>query len=115
MNDCITIREMEIQCRIGVPDEERATPQKLAVTVSMSIDTAAAAQSDDIEHTIDYYSVYQQIHTLAAAKPRRLIETLAEEIAEMVIAEFAVKTVNVQIDKFILPKTRCVSIEISRP
>ena len=40
MSDRIVIREMEIQCRIGVPDEERAEPQALRVTIEMDVDTA---------------------------------------------------------------------------
>ena len=114
MSDRIVIREMEIQCRIGVPDEERAEPQTLRVTIEMEVDIASSARTDDIGQTVDYFSVYQKVHTLSKARPRKLIETLAEEIAHMVIADFDVKTVVVRIDKFILPNTRSVSAEIKR-
>ena len=114
MSDRIVIREMEIQCRIGVPDEERAEPQTLRVTIEMEVDIASSARTDDIGQTVDYFSVYQKVHTLSKARPRKLIETLAEEIAHMVIADFDVKTVVVRIDKFILPNTRSVSVEIKR-
>ena len=114
MSDRIVIREMEIQCRIGVPDEERAEPQTLRVTIEMEVDITSSARADDIGQTVDYFSVYQKVHTLSKARPRKLIETLAEEIAHMVIGDFDVNTVNVRIDKFILPNTRCVSVEIQR-
>ena len=114
MSDRIVIREMEIQCRIGVPDEERAEPQALRVTIEMDVDTAPSAKTDSIEQTVDYFLVYQRVHALSAARPRKLIETLAEEISQMVLGEFQVKTVSVQIDKFILPNTRAVSVEIQR-
>ena len=114
MSDRIVIREMEIQCRIGVPDEERAEPQTLRVTIEMEVDITSSARSDDIGQTVDYFSVYQKVHTLSKARPRKLIETLAEEIAHMVIGDFDVKTVVVRIDKFILPNTRSVSVEIQR-
>ena len=114
MNDRIVIREMEIQCRIGVPDEERAEPQALRVTIEMDVDTAPSAKTDSIEQTVDYFLVYQRVHTLSGARPRKLIETLAEEISQMVLGEFQVKTVLVRIDKFILPNTRAVSVEIQR-
>ena len=114
MSDRIVIREMEIQCRIGVPDEERAEPQTLRVTIEMEVDIASSARTDDIGQTVDYFSVYQKVHTLSKARPRKLIETLAEEIAHMVIGDFDVNTVVVRIDKFILPNTRTVSVEIQR-
>ena len=114
MNDRIVIREMEIQCRIGVPDEERAEPQSLRVTIEMDVDTAPSAKTDNIGQTVDYFLVYQRVHTLSGARPRKLIETLAEEISQMVLGEFQVKTVSVRIDKYILPNTRAVSVEIQR-
>ena len=114
MSDRIVIREMEIQCRIGVPDEERAEPQTLRVTIEMEVDIASSARADDIGQTVDYFSVYQKVHTLSESRPRKLIETLAEEIAHMVIGDFDVNTVVVRIDKFILPNTRTVSVEIQR-
>ena len=114
MNDRIVIREMEIQCRIGVPDEERAEPQALRVTIKMDVDTAPSAKTDNIGQTVDYFLVYQRVHTLSGARPRKLIETLAEEISQMVLGEFKVKTVSVRIDKYILPNTRAVSVEIQR-
>ena len=114
MNDRIVIREMEIQCRIGVPDEERAEPQTLRVTIEMEVDIASSARADDIGQTVNYFSVFQKVHTLSETRPRKLIETLAEEIAHMVIADFNVNTVVVRIDKFILPNTRAVSVEVQR-
>ena len=114
MNDRIVISEMEIQCRIGVPDEERAEPQALRVTIKMDVDTAPSAKTDNIGQTVDYFLVYQRVHTLSGARPRKLIETLAEEISQMVLGEFKVKTVLVRIDKYILPNTRAVSVEIQR-
>ena len=114
MSDRIVIREMEIQCRIGVPDEERAEPQTLRVTIEMEVDIASSARADDIGQTVNYFSVYQKVHTLSESRPRKLIETLAEEIARMVIGDFDVNTVVVRIDKFILPNTRTVSVEIQR-
>ena len=114
MSDRIVIREMEIQCRIGVPDEERAEPQTLRVTIEMEVDIASSARADDIGQTVNYFSVYQKVHTLSESRPRKLIETLAEEIAHMVIGDFDVNTVVVRIDKFILPNTRTVSVEIQR-
>ena len=80
MSDRIVIREMEIQCRIGVPDEERAEPQTLRVTIEMDVDTHL---QQDRQHgqTVDYFWCIKS--TPGGAGPK-LIETLAEEISQMV-------------------------------
>jgi dihydroneopterin aldolase len=51
---------------------------------------------------------------VAAARPRKLIETLAEEIAQAILAGFAVKKVEVEIRKFILPDAEWVGVAIER-
>lgn len=114
MSDTITIADMELHCRIGVPDEERAKPQRLLVTVEMTINATAAAVDDDIDRTINYHSVYLRIKKLAEEKERKLIETLAEETAAMILREFTTDTVAVEVKKFILPETRHVSVRLKR-
>ena len=66
--DTITIKDLSVLCRIGVPDQERANPQRLLITVEMSGDFSRAAQSDDIAHTINYYDVSQRITQLCATE-----------------------------------------------
>jgi len=114
MTDAITIADMEVHSRIGVPDEERAKPQRLLITVEMTINATAAAVDDDIDRTINYHSVYLRVKKLAEDKERQLIETLAEEIAAMILLEFSTDAVAVEIKKFILPNTKHVSVRIER-
>ena len=68
MKDTITIEDIQVRCRIGVPDEERANPQDLLITLSLETETAKAGQSDDIAQTIDYHAVYVQTRKLAEAR-----------------------------------------------
>jgi FolB domain-containing protein len=115
MNDIITIRDLVISTYIGVPDEERELPQSLHVNLKMHVPSVqSAAQRDDVSLTVNYYDVAQSIKKLALEKPRRLIETLAEEIAGNVLKNFAVAQVEVEIKKYILPDTEYVSICITR-
>lgn len=115
MTDRIEIKNQEVQCRIGVPDEERRSPQRLQITTTLYLDVSGAGRSDVIENTIDYFEVYQEIQKLSEDRERRLIETLAEEIAEMILARFKPQSVEVGINKFILPNTDHVSVSIKRP
>ncbi|MDX2227694.1 MAG: dihydroneopterin aldolase [Verrucomicrobiae bacterium] len=114
MSDKITICDMAVMTHIGVPEEERAHAQKLLVTVELTLSLRRASKSDDVVDTIDYAQVYQLVHMLAQARPRRLLEHFAQEICDNVLAKHAVKKVEVRLKKFILPDTACVIVQVSR-
>ena len=99
---------------MGVPDEERAEAQELVVDASFTPHFSSGSLDDDIGRTIDYHAVALRLEEVAAARPRKLIETLAEDLAETVLNEFAVSEVTLEIQKFILPNTRCVGVRITR-
>jgi len=115
MPDQIHIEALEVWSRIGVPDEERATPQRLTVTLTLEPIRDFRALEDRIEATIDYAAVCEAVKALAAARPRRLVETLAEEIAAELLVRFPLQRLTVEVRKFILPKTQHVAIHIERP
>jgi FolB domain-containing protein len=112
--DTITIKDLSVLCRIGVPDEERAKPQRLLVTVEMSGDFSRAAQSDDIAHTINYYDVSQRITNLCSNESFKLIERLADEIVRVLLGEFRAEQATVEVKKFILSNARHVSFRLTR-
>jgi len=115
MNDVISIRELEVHYRVGVPDEERSSPQRLLLTVDMFSDFSAAAGTDDLRKTIDYDAVSQRLLRFGEARSWKLIEKLAVDIAEMILSDFAAKRVAVEVEKFVVPKTRSVAVKITRP
>ena len=114
MPDLIHIEQLELLARLGVPDDERATPQRLALNLTIEPERDFAELADRIENTVDYFVVAQTVQTLAAAKPRRLLETLAQEIADEVLARFPVRAVAVELRKFILPDTAFVAVRLRR-
>lgn len=114
MEDTVRIKKLLISTHIGVPEEERAEPQELCVSVKMVPQTSFEHLQDDIEKTVDYYQVSLRIKELAAEKPRRLIETLVEEIATMILDEFSVKSVWVDVEKYILSDADHVGVSIVR-
>ena len=112
--DKITICDLEVFYRVGVPDEERAQPQRLLVTVEMAQDFSAAVASDGLTGTIDYHAVVQRLLQFGERRSWKLIERVAAEIAEMVLTEFRAQAVFVEVKKFILPETRYVSVSLTR-
>jgi len=112
--DTITIKDLGVLCKIGVPDEERSKPQRLLITVEISGDFSRAAQSDDIAHTINYYDVSQRITQLCATESFKLIERLADEIARILLNDFDAQQATVEVKKFILSNARHVSFRLTR-
>ena len=114
MADLIHIEQLELLARLGVPDDERATPQRLSLNLTIEPGRDFRALDDRIENTLDYFEVAQAVQKIAASGPRRLLETLAEEIAQTVLERFAVRSVAVELRKFILPDTAFVAVRLRR-
>jgi dihydroneopterin aldolase len=112
--DVIHICDLEVSYRVGVPDTERATPQRLLLDIKLFADFADAAARDDLSKTIDYFAVTQRLLTLGDGRQWKLIEKLAEDIASTLLVEFSATQVRVEIKKFIIPQTRYVSVAVER-
>lgn len=114
MPDRILIEALELSSCIGVPDDERSAVQRLTASLVLEPIRGFAALGDSIENTVDYFAVCEAIKVLSLARPRRLIETLAEEIATALLARFALQAVEVELRKYILPDTAFVAVKIRR-
>ena len=112
--DKISIVDLEVFYRVGVPEAERAQPQRLQLTIEMKSDFTAAAKTDGIGDTIDYYAVTQRLLKFGEGREWKLIEKLAADIAELVLTEFKPLGVSVGLKKFIIPEARHVSVTCSR-
>src|SRR3954462_10118847 len=96
----IIIKDLAVNYRVGVPDAERAQPQKLLITLHMDYDFSPAIEKDDITRTVDYALVSQRLLKFGEGRTWKLIETLAFEIASTVAREFRLKSIEVEIKKF---------------
>ena len=114
MNDTITIADLEVSTRVGVPDEERATPQRLLISLEMEQNFSEAAATDSIGDTIDYYAVTVALVGMAKDGEWHLIEKLAEDAAALVLDKFQPDCVRVEVKKFILSEARHVAVCIER-
>ncbi|MFD2256605.1 dihydroneopterin aldolase [Luteolibacter algae] len=112
--DEIEIRRLQVLTHIGVPDEERATPQMLWLSIWMRPAKSFSEAADDVANTIDYYEVSLRLVELAAAKPRKLIETLATDSADFLLKTYPLKSVDVKVEKRILENADFVSVKITR-
>lgn len=114
MSDSINIKRLRVVTHVGVPDEERARPQTVAISASITLSTSFKGFDDRLEHTIDYFRVSEALRDEAARGERRLIETLAEDLAGVVVAFDGVCAVTLEVEKFILSDCDSVSVRITR-
>jgi dihydroneopterin aldolase len=110
----ISIIDLEVFYRVGVPDAERAQPQRLLLTVAMESDFSAATKSDGIADTIDYFSVSQRLLKFGDGRSWKLIEKLAADIADVILSEFKPSGVTVEVKKFVIPQARYVSVSLTK-
>jgi dihydroneopterin aldolase len=110
----ISIVDLEVFYRVGVPDEERSKPQRLLLTVEMDCDFSKAAKTDGIGDTIDYFAVSWRLLKFGDGRSWKLIEKLAADIANLILAEFKPQSVTVEVKKFPIPEARCVSVVVTR-
>lgn len=110
----ITIADLEVFYCVGVPDEERAKPQRLLLTVEMEFDFGPAALTDRVTKTIDYQAVAQYLASFGEDRSWKLLEKLATDLAEGIVNQFYPDNVTVEVKKFALSQARYVSATVSR-
>ncbi|WP_395746214.1 dihydroneopterin aldolase [Prosthecobacter sp.] len=112
--DEIRISALRLTTHIGVPEEERAESQVLEADITLRIAARFEEMEDELAATIDYAAVAARLQALAAERPRRLIETLAAEMAACVLGEFKAAGVSIELRKRILPDTDHVAVRLER-
>ena len=112
--DQIVVSQLAIATYIGATDEEQRRPQRLKVSFVMQPQRGFASMQDDLRNTVDYDAACRAVKALAAAGKRRLIETLAEDIAALLLREYPLSSVEVELRKYILPDTEFVAVKIRR-
>jgi len=99
MTDRIELRGLTVRGHHGVFEHERRDGQDFIVDITVWIDLAAAASSDQLTDTFDYGVLAQRAAGIVGGTPRNLIETVAAEIAEDVMTDERVHAVEVMVHK----------------
>ena len=111
MNEWIEIRELEVEGRIGVLEEERKNRQRMLVSLRFQIETAFAEVGDQLEKTIDYSAVAAEVQKIVESSGAHLIEKLISEIGEALMARFPMRYLALELRKFVLPNACFVSVK----
>jgi FolB domain-containing protein len=110
----IEIKGLEVMACVGVPDDERTTPQRLLLDLRFAARDQPDDLAEDITRTVDYHSVSLRVEEITKERPRKLIETLADEISSIILEEYRLTWIEVSVRKFILPQTEWVSVSVRR-
>ncbi len=97
--DKVFVKGLSVEAVIGVYDWEREIRQRLLFDLEMSNDNRVPAASDNVEDTLDYDRISRRIAEFTGESEFQLIETLAERVAELVLAEFAVSHLKLTLHK----------------
>jgi dihydroneopterin aldolase len=112
--DRIHIEELEVFARVGVPENERASPQRLTLTMTLWPLKQFENLEDDIQRTVNYAAVCETARNFARDQGNRLIESLAKDLASHLLQQFPLRMVEIEVRKFILADTRYVSVTVRR-
>ena len=97
--DIVYIRDLEIDTIIGIYDWEREQKQTVSLDLEMATDIRPAARDDDIKLALDYKEVAKRLIAFIEASEFMLVESLAEEVARIVIEEFNVPWLKLRVGK----------------
>lgn len=97
--DRIFLRGLEIECLIGFMDWERRVKQTVTLDVELPVDCRHAARTDTVADTLDYKTVAKRIIAFVESTQYQLVESLAEQTAQLVLQEFGVAWIRLSISK----------------
>ena len=97
--DIIELKGIQLKTLIGVYPSEKETPQPLFIDLTYAISAAKAAEQDDLTKTIDYDLIIQHLKDFVHNTQFDLLETLAEKLAQSLLATFPTNWIKLSINK----------------
>jgi dihydroneopterin aldolase len=112
--DTLHLHGLEVDCRLGVHDWEQRAAQPVWIDLELPIDAARAAARDDVSQAVDYAALVDRLRTLASRRPFRLMETLAESAADLVLSETGAAWVQLRVRKRAVKGLGDAAVQVTR-
>lgn len=113
--DIVFINKLQVISTIGVYGWEKTVQQKLYFDLEMAFDNKPAANSDDINLALNYFSVSERVNQFAQQHQFELIETMAERVAALIMHDFSVPWIKLTLHKpGALPNAESLGVQIER-
>jgi len=97
--DIVFINELRIDTVIGIYDWEREVRQTVSLDIEMAHDIRRAAETDDIQYALNYKAVSKRLIKFVGGSEFLLVETMAEQIASILMEEFNVPWLRLSVSK----------------
>jgi len=113
--DIVFINSLTIETVIGCLNWERKIRQRVILDIEMAVDCQKAAQTDNVVDALNYAAVSQRVVSFVQDSSFKLVETLAERVAEIILAEFTCQHVKIRLKKpGAIPEAQTVGVIIER-
>ncbi len=110
----VFVRDLLLVCRIGVHRHETIQPQRVRINLDLAVREDRELQ-DDLMNVVCYERLTDAVRALVAGRHIKLLETLAEEIAAICLADERVQSVRVRLEKLdVFADAASVGVEIER-
>ena len=114
MDGYLRIRNLRVQCTIGVLEHEKQQKQEILVDFTCLTDLSECVQSDSIADTVDYRQLAKVIEEVASAEHFNLVETYANEVLQAVFAQFPIEWGRIRVKKKALPLADYIAVEVEQ-
>jgi dihydroneopterin aldolase len=112
--DHIRIEQLALDVSIGVTEAERSKPQPVALSLTLWPRTPLVDLDDNLQNTINYSQVCDEVKEFVSGRADKLIETLADRLAVHLLTRFAIRQITIEVRKFVRPDANFVSVTLTR-
>ena len=111
----VFIRDLMLECLIGIHKHEKKKSQHVRINVDLGVLEGHSPLEDKLENVVCYEDIVEQIRILTVDRHVNLLETLAQQIADLCLGDNRVQVVRVRVEKLdVLAHVASVGIEIER-
>lgn len=111
----VFVRDLILTCAIGIHAHEQNAPQRIRINLELIVREEERNLLDRIENVVDYETIVEGVRAITEESHINLVETLAERIAGLCLADARIARVRVSVEKLdIYPEAQSVGIEIER-
>jgi dihydroneopterin aldolase len=97
--DVILLEGIEVPAALGVSSAERRMRRLVRIDVELECDVGRAGRTDRLAHTSNYAEIYRAVEGVATGQEHRLVEALAERVADVLLSSFAIEGCTVTVRK----------------
>lgn len=111
----VFVRDLALEASVGVHDHEKIAPQRLVISVDLTVSEEPHGHNDKLENVVCYAEIAARVREICGGGHVNLIETLAEQIAQACLTDLRVRAARVRIEKpDAIDDCASVGIEVER-